>query len=119
MLATINSGAYKFVFLLHIASIIAGIGTVCLNGIYGAKIAKKKGVEGLAISDANFEVSTVAEYIIYTIPIWGLALVGMSDKVWKFSQSWVWLSLLLYLVAIGLSHGVLVPTHKRNNELMR
>jgi uncharacterized membrane protein len=39
--------------------------------------------------------------------------------VWKFSQTWIWLSLILYVIGIGLSHGVLWPTVKRMGVLMR
>jgi uncharacterized membrane protein len=112
------STSYKIVLLLHLLSVIFGIGTVVLNGIYAAQAQKRPGAPGRAVSEANFFVSNVAEKIIYTIPIWGLALVGMSDDAWKFSQVWIWLSLVLYVVAIGISHAVMIPGHKRINELL-
>lgn len=118
LLADINSGIYKFVLLIHILSVIFGIGAVVLNGLYAAQAQKLPGAPGRAVSEANFFVGGVAEKIIYTIPIWGLALVGLSDKAWKFSQTWVWLSLLLYVAALGISHAVMIPGHKRINELL-
>ncbi len=120
LVATINStsGIYKFVLLLHILSVVVGIGAVMLNGIYASQAAKRTTTGGRAISEANFAVSKIAEYVIYSIPIWGLALVGMSDKEWKFSQTWVWLSLLIYIAAIGISHAVMFPGHRRVNELL-
>ena len=39
--------------------------------------------------------------------LFGFALLGLSDPVWKFSQTWVWLAIVIYIVALGLSHGVL------------
>ena len=30
----------------------------------------------------------------------------------------IWLSLLLYVVAIGISHSILIPGHKRINALL-
>jgi uncharacterized membrane protein len=117
--AGINSGIYKFVLLLHITSVVVGIGAVMLNGLYAAEAAKRQGPTGRAVSESNLHVTEIAEYVIYTIPIWGLALVGLSDKAWKFSQTWVWLALVLYVVAIGISHAIMFPGHKRINELMR
>jgi uncharacterized membrane protein len=116
--AGINSGIYKFVLVLHILSVVVGIGAVMMNGIYASQAVKRLGATGRAVSEANFEVSKIAEYVIYTIPIWGLALVGLSDKAWKFSQTWIWLSLVIYIVAIGISHGVMIPGHKRFTELV-
>ena len=44
---------------------IVGIGTVMLNGIYGAETKKRPGPGGLAIAQANYRVSMVAENFIY------------------------------------------------------
>ena len=82
----------------------------------------RRGPEGLAIAEANLKVTEIAEYFIYAIPIFGIALVFMSKtdgiEIFKFSQTWVWLSLVLYIVALGLSHGVLFPAVKRMQVLM-
>jgi uncharacterized membrane protein len=107
------SGFYKFWFLLHIVSVVFGIGTVVLNGLYAQQAQSRPGPGGRAITEANFFVSNVAEYIIYTIPVWGILLVLSSHDTFKFSQTWVWLSLLLYIVAIGISHAVMFPGVKR------
>jgi uncharacterized membrane protein len=109
----IASGAFKFVLLLHVLAVVVGIGTVVLNGLYAAK-AKQLGPSAAGpIMLANFDVTMAAEKVIYTIPLFGLALVGMSDKVYKVGQTWVWLSLVLYILAIGVSHSVMIPNGKK------
>jgi uncharacterized membrane protein len=114
----LNSGIYKFLLVLHILSVIVGIGAVMLNGLYASQTAKRKGPEGRAISEANYWVSGIAEYVIYTIPIWGILLILVSDDAWKFSQTWIWMALLLFVIAMGISHGVMFPSHKRLNALL-
>jgi len=37
--------------------------------------------------------------------------------VWEFDQTWIWLSILLYVVALGIAHSVLIPSHRRSNQL--
>jgi uncharacterized membrane protein len=107
------SGFYKLWFLLHILSVVVGLGTVTLNGLYAAQAQKRPGPPGRAITEANFFVSGIAEYIIYTVPVWGILLVLSSHETFKFSQTWVWLSLLLYVVAVAISHAVMNPGVKR------
>ena len=119
LLAAVDSGAYKLVLLLHILAAIVGFGAVFLNGLYGAQAKRRQGVEGAAIAEANYDVTHVAEFVIYTVPIWGLGLVGMSDKAWKFSQTWVWLALTLYVVGIAVSHAVMIPSARRLKTLAR
>ena len=121
-LATIDGGFYKFCLVLHILCAIIGFGAVFLNGVYGQQMKVRmqsgRGAEALGIFDANLIVSKVGEYFIYAVFVLGFAVLGLSDSEWKFSQTWVWLSIVLYIVGIGLSHGVLLPTVKRMGVLM-
>lgn len=123
VLGAIDSDGYKIVLILHILAVVIGIGAVMLNGLYGAQAKARKGPEGLAIAEANFRVSMIAEFVIYTIPLFGIALVFMSKtdgvQVYDWDQTWIWLSILLYVVALGISHGVVIPTAKKMQGLMR
>ncbi len=90
-----------------------------LNGVYAAKASKRTPAEALAVTEVNFSVSNIAEYFIYATILLGFGVVGMSDKVWSFSQTWVWLSLVLALVGVGISHGLLKPRVKAYIETQR
>jgi uncharacterized membrane protein len=113
-----NTGIYKFLLLLHILSIVVGIGAVMLNGLYASQSQKRPGPGGRAVSEANYAVSMVAENFIYVIPVFGILLVIFSDGAWEFSQAWVWLSIVVYVIALGISHSVLIPGHRRVNGLL-
>jgi uncharacterized membrane protein len=109
---------YELLKIIHILAVVVGIGTVMLNGVYGAK-AKAAGPNGgAAIGKANFEVSAIAEYFIYLIPVPGILMLLVEPDFWEWSQTWVWLSIVLYVVALGISHAVQIPSAKRMNELM-
>src|SRR5436190_17854034 len=114
----VNSGIYKFLLVLHILSASVGLGAVMLNGLYAAQTRKRPGTTGRAVLEANPFVSEVATYVIYAIAVFGILLVVASDEAWKFSQTWIWLSILLYVIAIGISHAVMRPGGKRIQELM-
>ena len=121
LVAAINqsSGIYKFVLVLHIFAAIIGFGSVLLNGVYAAHARRRPGPEGAAIADANYDVSFGwAMWFIYAVVVLGLALVGMSDKAWKFSQTWVWLSLVLWFALVGLVHGVHRPNVRQLDALV-
>lgn len=99
--------------MLHILSIIIGFGGVMLNGIYGAEAKKRKGPGGAAIGEANLAVTKIAEKVIITIPLWGIGLVLMSDGVWEFSQAWVIIALVLFVLVMGFATGVQLKNQKR------
>ena len=115
----IGSGFYKFILLLHIISVIAGFGLTVLAPFFGAEAKKRRGREGLAIAEAlESVIATKAEYIIYSVPIWGILLVLLSDDAWKFSQAWISVSFVLYIAALGIVHAVHMPNIKAMNRAM-
>jgi len=114
-----NSGIYKFLLVLHILCAIIGFGAVYLNALYGQQIRKRRGPEGIAIYEANFFVTGIGQYFIYAVFVLGILLVLSSDDAWKFSQTWVWLAMTFYIIALGVSHGILLPAVRRMGVLMK
>jgi len=118
MLAAYGSDAYNIVKVLHILCAIVGFGAVTLNGLYGAQAKARGGAEAAAIGQAVYRVSTVGEYFIYAVFVLGIALVAMGNNLFDFGQTWLWLSMALYVTGLGLSHGVLRPRVRRMNALL-
>jgi uncharacterized membrane protein len=112
------STGYDIVKSLHILAAIIGFGAVFFNALYGFKAKEKRGPEAAFLAHTVYDVSKIAEWFIYAVFILGFAALGMSDDRWKFGQTWVWLSVLLYIVGIGLSHAIVLPNARRINALM-
>jgi uncharacterized membrane protein len=119
LFAALGDTSYNVVLLLHILTAIVGFGAVFLNALYGRAAERRRGAEGLAIAEANYDVSHMATYFIYAVPVFGILLVLMSDEYYKFSEGWITVSFVLYIIGIGLSHGVLRPNVKKMHGLMR
>jgi len=119
VIGAVDDDGYKIVLILHILCAIIGFGAMFLNGLYAAQVRSRKGAEGLAIAEANFRVSQIGEYFIYAVFILGIGLVSMSDSVYDFGQTWVWLATALFVIDIGLLHGALIPREKKMIGLMR
>ena len=83
----IDSGTYKLFLVLHILSAIIGFGAVFLNAIYGQQARARKGREGLAISQANFLVSSIGMYFIYAVFVFGILLGSSATRVGSSSSS--------------------------------
>jgi len=112
-----DSTLYGLLLLLHILCAIVGFGGVLLNGLYAQQAQQRKGREGVAIGQANWAVSKVAEIFIYLVFVFGVLLMLVADEPVEWSDAWVGLAILLYLIALGLSHGVLQPSVRKANAL--
>ena len=109
---------YVIMLLLHILAAIVGFGGVQLNGLYAQQAQQRPGREGVAINQAVWAVSKVAEIFIYLVFVSGVLLVLMSENdLISFGDLWISLSILLYLIGIGLSHAILFPSVRKANAL--
>ncbi|HUQ62145.1 MAG TPA: DUF2269 family protein [Acidimicrobiales bacterium] len=117
MLAALDSDAYRLFLVLHLLTAIVGFGGVVAMGIFGARAARQGGAEGAAVFNYILG-SRWAEWVIYSVPVFGIIAVLLSDDAWKFSQTWVSLSFVLFIVAVGVLHGLHLPNLKRMNVLL-
>lgn len=113
-----DSTLYGILLFLHIICAILGFGSLALNGLYGQQAAERKGPEGVAIGQANMAVSKVAEVFVYGVFVFGILLVlTAEDDIIGFGDLWVWLSILLFIVALGFSHARQIPNARKMNAL--
>ena len=113
-----GSGAYKLVLVLHLVAAIVGFGGTTIAGIYGAKAAARRDRVGVAIAETTYDVTqNWASWFVYAVPILGIVLIFLSEDVWDFSQAWISMSFLLYIVALGILHAAHLPNIRRLNAL--
>jgi hypothetical protein len=109
----------KFVFALHLLFAIFAIGPL----VHAAKTAAR----GVRRPDAELTAASARLLRIYSyasvlVVLAGLGLMSMNDpdekgqKIGEFSQTWIWLSLVLWLAAMGVVHALLVPDLKKATE---
>ena len=109
-----NGGIYRALLVGHIMMVIIGFGAVFLGGVYGNLAKKRQGREGQAIAEAAYHVAgEVGEKFIMAVPVFGVLLVLASHKAAKFSQTWVWLALILFAIAFGVAQAVHMPNLRR------
>ncbi|MDQ2827319.1 MAG: DUF2269 domain-containing protein [Actinomycetota bacterium] len=110
----IEGNLYQFIKVLHILAAIIGFGGMFIAGFYGQEAKKRPGKEGLAIGETTLKVtSLVPTMAVYAVPVLGILLILFSNDAWKFSQAWISLSMLLYIVLIVLAIVVQVPANRR------
>ncbi|HEX2048765.1 MAG TPA: DUF2269 family protein [Acidimicrobiales bacterium] len=116
----VGSNLYDLVLVLHILAAIIGFGGTFIAGFYGAESARRPGGEGLAIAETTMKVTSLAPTMaVYTVPILGILLILLSDDVWQFSDAWISLSFLLYIVILVLALAVQVPNIRKMIELRK
>ena len=95
---------HKFVFALHLLFAIFMIGPL----VHAATTAGRGVRQGDAAAvRASARMARIYSYASILAVLAGFALLGKNDD--KISQPWVWISVVLWLVAVGLVIGLLIP----------
>ncbi len=114
-----NDFAYQLLLFLHILAAIVGFGSTFVWPF----LAAKSRAAGPDVGLANSRISMAGEKVLTTIPILvvgatGLLLVLVGEEYWvDWSDGWISISLLLYLVALGVAMGLHGPNLARMLEL--
>jgi uncharacterized membrane protein len=110
----VDTNLYQLVLVLHILAVIIGFGGMFIAGFYGNEARNRPGREGLAVAETTLKVTSLAPTMaVYSVPILGILLVLLSDDTWKFSQPWIGISMLLYIVLLVVAITQQVPATRK------
>lgn len=103
---------FKIMFALHLLFAIFAIGPL----VHAATTASRGVRHGDATAiAASSRMLKIYGYVSVLVIVFGFALMSSTSpnshkEVAEFGQTWIWLSALLWLVAVALVLGLMVPT---------
>jgi uncharacterized membrane protein len=98
------------VVVLHVVSAVVGFGAIFLTGVY-AGLARRR--VSTAVRRFFRPGTNWAARAVYAVPVLGIVLVETSRGADRFAQPWVWVSVLLWVLAVALAEAVVWP-HERH-----
>lgn len=106
--------AYKLLLLLHILAVIVAFAPAFVWPVVTVKLVKEGKDPGPAIGAlAAGNNARIHGPALVLVGLFGFGLVGVSDRVWEFSQAWVSIAVVLWFAMLGVLFGLLVPAEKR------
>lgn len=113
--------AYHLLLAVHLVLAVFAIGPL----VHGATTAGRGIRTGNGVATAaSARMLRIYAYVSVLVVLAGFALMSLDspyrkgEKVAEFGDTWIWLSLLLWLVAAGLTLGLVVPTLERATTLI-
>jgi len=113
MLAAINDTGYDVMLLLHILTAMVAFAPGFVNPLLGNQTKALDGPNRQAVVGfLSMNGRRIYGPALILTGIFGFGLQGMSDSIWEFGQTWLWLGALLWIAMIGLQHALLFPAEK-------
>ncbi len=102
---------YQIMFALHLVFVIFAIGPLVHATTTAARGLRR--ADGTAAT-ASARITRIYAYASVLAIVFGFALMSSTSPfthkaVATFSETWIWLSLVLWLVAVGLALAVTAP----------
>ncbi len=112
---------FNILVMLHILCVVGGFGAVAYNGLYTSLAQRRPAGGTSAVIEVNRLVSGLAEMLIYAALLFGIGAVTAAGKHSdiKFSDAWVGAALGVYLVDVGILHGLIRPAQRRYSDVVK
>lgn len=109
-----QGAAFDIVLMLHVASFLIAFASVLVTGTQAWRARGGPGARG-AESIARYFRPGVnwPGRLLYAVVVFGFVLVAMSSKAYSFSDTFVQLGLVLWIVAVGLAEMVVWPGERK------
>jgi len=108
MLAVLDLGfGYKLMALLHILTAVVAFGPLFLYP------GLRKAGETSTMASLHMKMTFPALVLLW---VFGMGLAGMSDGAYKMSQTWLALSIVLWIVLVAVSWFLIKPAISDTGE---
>jgi uncharacterized membrane protein len=107
LFAAVDDTGYRVMLLLHILSVIVAFGPLFFMPML-ARTAQAGGDSSTLRYLQRFSTPAVV-----LAGFFGMAMIGMSDKLFKFSQSWVSIALAIWIIQVALFIFGMLPTQRK------
>lgn len=117
VLATVDNGlstGFGILLLLHLLAVIVAFAPAFVNPFLSARARS----DGQAVPASVWtklvkNSQQVHGPALVLAGIFGMGMVGMSDKAFKFSQPWVSAAFVIWIAMVAIVFGLLIPAEKK------
>lgn len=112
LVATANHGLYDALVGAHVVAAVVGFGSVAVSGVYGATARSPSRAETLEEVRRYFRGRGWAEYLLLTVPFFGLAALSVRPGHHSYSYVWVIAGEAIWVAAVALLLFVVRPAER-------
>lgn len=118
LLAAVRDGAYNVMLVIHIAAVIVTFAPVILGPFQQAQL-EASGGDQLVTQHAKsmkFFTSAVAMGSFVVVLLTGIGMIVSSDDAISFSDAWISVAFLLWIIIAGVISGVVGKGERLKSE---
>ena len=112
LLAGYLDTGYKIVLLIHMVAVLIALAPAVAHPVMYELEKRRDDGDVAALGRRMAAASRIYGVALLIAGIVGIGLISMSDDMIAFGDTWIWLSLILWVVLNGVLHGVMIPAER-------
>lgn len=115
MLAVIGSDdfIYKVFFLLHILAVIVAFAPAFVWPLTNAGTRKEGGIGQRVATQVVKNSMVVHGPALVLVGLFGILMIVSSNEVFEFSQAWISIAFVLWILLVGIVFGAIIPAERK------
>lgn len=112
ILAAYRDTGYNVMLFLHIVAVLVAMAPAVVHPILFEFEKRRDDGDLVALSGRISAASKIYAIAVVVAGIIGIGMISMSDDLIGWGDTWVWLSLLVWIALNGVLHGAMLPAEK-------
>lgn len=110
VLAAVRDGIYNLALVLHIFLVLVAFAPAFVHPILTSQItALPSAAQSQVLRFLHANGRRIYAPALILAGLLGFALQGMSEGAYSMGQTWIWLSIVLWIALNGVLHAVVLP----------
>ena len=110
---------FKVLLAAHVIAAIFAVGPLVHAAVTAARGIRTGDAVATAASARLLRIYSIASVVVVLIGMGLMSAKEDGQKAGAIGELWIWLSLVLWVAAMGVVHGLVVPTLTRAGEQMK
>lgn len=113
LIATYRDTGYNLVLFLHIVAVLVAMAPAVVHPILFELEKRRDDGDLVALSQRIAASARIYAIAVVVAGVIGFGLVSMSDGLIEWGDTWVWLSILVWVALNGVLHGAMFPAERQ------
>ncbi|MDW3215909.1 MAG: hypothetical protein R8G01_18065 [Ilumatobacteraceae bacterium] len=113
LIAAYRDTGYNLVLFLHIVAVLVAMAPAVVHPILFELEKRRDDGDLVALSQRIAASAQIYAIAVVVAGVIGFGLVSMSDGLIEWGDTWVWLSILVWIALNGVLHGAMFPAERQ------
>lgn len=112
LIAAYRDTGYNIVLFLHIVAVLVAMAPAVVHPILFEMEKRRDDGDVVALGRRVAATGRIYAIAVIVAGVIGFGLISMSDSLIEWGDTWVWLSILVWIALNGVLHGAMLPAER-------